>query len=75
MKNDKSNFVCIVKNSSFLVLIHIMLYDYREFLQREHKEITKQNDSDIHKEPLKMDGSSMNSGLERSYSSPNLLQV
>ncbi|XP_011690756.1 PREDICTED: ubiquitin carboxyl-terminal hydrolase 8-like isoform X2 [Wasmannia auropunctata] len=46
-----------------------------EFLQREHKEIMKQNDSDVHKEPLKTDGgSSINTGLERSYSSPNLLQ-
>lgn len=44
-----------------------------EFLQREHKEI-KQNDSDVHKEPLK-DGSSINTSLERSYSSPNLLQL
>lgn len=35
----------------------------------------RQNDSDIHKEPLKTDGSSINTGLERSYSSPNLLQV
>lgn len=52
-----------------------MLYDCRDFLQRDHKEIAKQNDGDIHKEPLKTDGSSMNSGLERSYSSPNLLQV
>lgn len=46
-----------------------------EFLQREHKDIVKQNDSDIHKEPLKTDGSSINTGLERSYSSPNLLQL
>jgi len=58
-----------------LILIHIMLCDHREFLQREHKEIMKQNDSDVHKEPLKTDGSSINTGLERSYSSPNLLQV
>jgi len=35
----------------------------------------KQNDNDVHKEPLKTDGSSINTGLERSYSSPNLLQV
>ncbi|XP_011065993.1 PREDICTED: ubiquitin carboxyl-terminal hydrolase 8-like isoform X3 [Acromyrmex echinatior] len=45
-----------------------------DFLQREHKEILK-NDSDVHKEPLKADGSSINTGLERSYSSPNLLQL
>ncbi|XP_018050969.1 PREDICTED: ubiquitin carboxyl-terminal hydrolase 8-like [Atta colombica] len=45
-----------------------------DFLQREHKEILK-NDSDIHKEPLKTDGPSINTGLERSYSSPNLLQL
>ncbi|EFN76019.1 Ubiquitin carboxyl-terminal hydrolase 8 [Harpegnathos saltator] len=47
-----------------------------DFLEREHREITmKQNDNDIHKEPLKTDGSSINTGLERSYSSPNLLQL
>ncbi|XP_077270514.1 uncharacterized protein LOC143901807 [Temnothorax americanus] len=46
-----------------------------DIYQREHKEIIKQNDSDIHKEPLKTDGSSINTGLERSYSSPNLLQL
>lgn len=34
-----------------------------------------QNDNDIHKEPLRTDGSPVNTGLERSYSSPNLLQV
>ncbi|XP_028046252.2 ubiquitin carboxyl-terminal hydrolase 8 isoform X2 [Monomorium pharaonis] len=45
-----------------------------DFIQREHQEIMKQNDGDVHKEPLKMDGSSINTGLERSYSSPNLLQ-
>ncbi|XP_071553488.1 uncharacterized protein [Temnothorax nylanderi] len=45
-----------------------------DLFQREHKEIIKQNDSDIHKEPLKTDGSPINTGLERSYSSPNLLQ-
>lgn len=44
-------------------------------MERENKEIMKQNDSDVHKEPLKTDGSSINTGLERSYSSPNLLQV
>ncbi|KYN02885.1 PREDICTED: ubiquitin carboxyl-terminal hydrolase 8-like [Cyphomyrmex costatus] len=44
-----------------------------DFLQRGHKEILK-NDSDVYKEPLK-DGSSINTGLERSYSSPNLLQL
>ncbi|XP_011861580.1 PREDICTED: ubiquitin carboxyl-terminal hydrolase 8 [Vollenhovia emeryi] len=46
-----------------------------EFLQREHKDLMKQNDSDVYKEPLKTDGSSINTGLERSYSSPNLLQL
>ncbi|KAM0731384.1 Ubiquitin carboxyl-terminal hydrolase 8 [Formica fusca] len=49
---------------------------HEDFLEREHREITmRQNDSDIHKEPLKTDGSSINTGLERSYSSPNLLQL
>ncbi|XP_024887894.1 ubiquitin carboxyl-terminal hydrolase 8-like [Temnothorax curvispinosus] len=52
-----------------------MLCDCRDIYQREHKEVIKQNDSDIHKEPLKTDGSSINTGLERSYSSPNLLQL
>lgn len=33
------------------------------------------NDGDTYKEPLKSDGSTINTGLERSYSSPNLLQV
>ncbi|XP_072764207.1 uncharacterized protein [Anoplolepis gracilipes] len=47
---------------------------HEDFLEREHKELIKQNDSDIYKESLKTDGSSINTGLERSYSSPNLLQ-
>ncbi|XP_070523266.1 ubiquitin carboxyl-terminal hydrolase 8 isoform X3 [Cardiocondyla obscurior] len=46
-----------------------------DFLQREHKELMKQNDSDVFKEPLKTDGSSMNTNLERSYSTPNLFQL
>ncbi|XP_014467880.1 PREDICTED: ubiquitin carboxyl-terminal hydrolase 8-like [Dinoponera quadriceps] len=47
-----------------------------EFMEREHREVSmRQNDNDIHKEPLKTDGSSINTGLERSYSSPNLLQL
>ncbi|XP_032671756.1 ubiquitin carboxyl-terminal hydrolase 8-like isoform X2 [Odontomachus brunneus] len=47
----------------------------QEDLEREHREITmRQNDSDVYKEPLKTDGTSINTGLERSYSSPNLLQ-
>ncbi|KMQ96738.1 ubiquitin carboxyl-terminal hydrolase 8 [Lasius niger] len=49
---------------------------YEDFLEREHREITmRQNDSEIYKESLKTDGSSINTGLERSYSSPNLLQL
>jgi len=59
--------------SSFLVLMYIILRGYRELLAREYRE-TIQNEIDVYKEPLKIDGS-INSGLERSYSSPNLLQV
>ncbi|XP_076169965.1 ubiquitin carboxyl-terminal hydrolase 8 isoform X1 [Ptiloglossa arizonensis] len=36
---------------------------------------TKENENNIHKEPLKMENPSMGSNLERSYSSPNLLQL
>ncbi|KAG7197506.1 hypothetical protein KM043_007185 [Ampulex compressa] len=36
---------------------------------------TKQGKPDIHKEPLKTEHSSIGNGLERSYSSPNLLQL
>ncbi|RLU22130.1 hypothetical protein DMN91_006510 [Ooceraea biroi] len=46
-----------------------------ELLVREYRERTKQNEVDVYKEPLRIDGSSINSGLERSYSSPNLLQL
>jgi hypothetical protein len=60
--------------SSFLVLMCIILRGYRELLAREYRE-TIQNEIDVYKEPLKIDGSSISSGLERSYSSPNLLQV
>lgn len=46
-------------------------------MQNEYKELqsAKENDANIRKEPLKKDNSSMFSGLERSYSSPNLLQL
>ncbi|CAK9800857.1 Ubiquitin carboxyl-terminal hydrolase 8 [Anthophora quadrimaculata] len=42
-----------------------------------YKELsTKENENNIHKEPLKKDsGSSIGGNLERSYSSPNLLQL
>ncbi|XP_035723560.1 ubiquitin carboxyl-terminal hydrolase 8-like [Vespa mandarinia] len=44
-------------------------------LEKDHKDISiKQNDKDIHMEPLKTD-SSISSGLERSHSSPNLMQM
>jgi len=53
--------------------MYVILRGYRELLAREYRE-TIQNEIDVYKEPLKIDGS-INSGLERSYSSPNLLQV
>jgi len=59
---------------NFPILIYMMLRGYRELLAREYRE-TIQNEIDVYKEPLKIDGSSISSGLERSYSSPNLLQV
>ncbi|KOC65313.1 Ubiquitin carboxyl-terminal hydrolase 8 [Habropoda laboriosa] len=42
-----------------------------------YKELSaKENENNIHKEPLKVDsGSSIGGNLERSYSSPNLLQL
>ncbi|XP_029038135.1 ubiquitin carboxyl-terminal hydrolase 8-like isoform X1 [Osmia bicornis bicornis] len=36
---------------------------------------SKENESNTHKEPLKMNNNSSIGGLERSYSSPNLLQL
>lgn len=48
----------------------------RKSIKNDYKEVpTKENENKIHKEPLKMDNPSMGSNLERSYSSPNLLQV
>lgn len=45
-------------------------------MKNNYKELSiKENETNIHKEPLKSDNSSMGSNLERSYSSPNLLQV
>ncbi|XP_076249368.1 uncharacterized protein LOC143188803 isoform X2 [Calliopsis andreniformis] len=43
--------------------------DYKELLPKENE------DNNIHKEPLKNENSPMSSNLERSYSSPNLLQL
>lgn len=52
------------------------LYTYRQSMKNDSKEkSTKENENNIHKEPLKMENPSMGSNLERSYSSPNLLQV
>ncbi|XP_006572431.2 ubiquitin carboxyl-terminal hydrolase 8 isoform X1 [Apis mellifera] len=45
-------------------------------MKNNYKELSiKENETNIHKEPLKSDNSSMGSNLERSYSSPNLLQL
>lgn len=45
-------------------------------MKNNYKELSiKENENNIHKEPLKMDSTSMGGNLERSYSSPNLLQV
>ena len=45
-------------------------------MKNDYKELpTKENESNIRKEPLKTDNSSMAGNLERSYSSPNLLQL
>ncbi|OAD53212.1 Ubiquitin carboxyl-terminal hydrolase 8 [Eufriesea mexicana] len=47
-----------------------------KFMKNNYKELsTKENENDTHKEPLKTDNSSMGGNLERSYSSPNLLQL
>ncbi|KAI4479124.1 hypothetical protein M0804_011263 [Polistes exclamans] len=44
-------------------------------IEKDHKDVfIKQNDKDVHMEPLKTD-SSISSGLERSHSSPNLMQM
>ena len=42
--------------------------------QKEKLSIPKKDESNIHKEPLK-DSTNTNSGLKRSHSSPNLVQV
>ncbi|XP_067203764.1 ubiquitin carboxyl-terminal hydrolase 8-like isoform X2 [Linepithema humile] len=75
-KNFEFNLSMLKKQLKDIETKRKKLHDNcREFMEREHKEITmKQNDGDVHKEPLKTDGSSINTGLERSYSSPNLLQ-
>lgn len=45
-------------------------------MKNNYKELSiNENENNIHKEPLKMDSTSMGGNLERSYSSPNLLQV
>lgn len=45
-------------------------------MKNNYKELsTKEDESNTHKEPLKTENSSMGGNLERSYSSPNLLQV
>lgn len=44
-------------------------------LEQDHKDASfKQDDKDVHMEPLKTDGS-ISGGLERSHSSPNLMQI
>ncbi|KAK2579898.1 hypothetical protein KPH14_007578 [Odynerus spinipes] len=44
-------------------------------LEKDHKDVSlKQNEKDVHMEPLKTDGS-ISGGLERSHSSPNLMQI
>ncbi|KAF3423965.1 hypothetical protein E2986_05418 [Frieseomelitta varia] len=45
-------------------------------MKNNYKELSiNENENNIHKEPLKMDSASMGGNLERSYSSPNLLQL
>ncbi|XP_071871769.1 ubiquitin carboxyl-terminal hydrolase 8 isoform X1 [Bombus fervidus] len=45
-------------------------------MKNNYKELSiKENENNIHKEPLKTDSTSMGGNLERSYSSPNLLQL
>ncbi|CAL7938989.1 unnamed protein product [Xylocopa violacea] len=45
-------------------------------MKNNYKELsTKEVENDIHKEPLKIDNNSSMGNLERSYSSPNLLQL
>lgn len=73
-KNNLELNLSLLKNN--IKLIESKRKKLYEDLERKQKEKTmKQNDSDIYKEPLKTDGSSINTGLERSYSSPNLLQL
>ncbi|XP_043250566.1 ubiquitin carboxyl-terminal hydrolase 8-like [Colletes gigas] len=44
--------------------------------KNDYKEASgKENEGNVHKEPLKTESPSMGSSLERSYSSPNLLQL
>ncbi|XP_015429538.1 PREDICTED: ubiquitin carboxyl-terminal hydrolase 8 [Dufourea novaeangliae] len=45
-------------------------------MKNDYKELSaKENEHNIHREPLKSDNSSSMGNLERSYSSPNLLQL
>ena len=64
----------VLKNCKFIY--YIVYLTNRISMKNNYKEFSiNENENNIHKEPLKTDSTSMGGNLERSYSSPNLLQV